>query len=149
LVLIGAIDVLPAIFSEIYAPPSVIDELTHEKAPNIVRQWASSSPEWLKVVSPTRRLPSTARLGPGEADAISLAKELQIVEILIDERRGRNLAVREGLIALPTLAVLERAAADDLLDLTTVLGKLVQTNMRVPLDQLQAALIRDAARKRR
>ena len=147
LVLINAIDVLPAIFEEVYVPPSVMVELTRLKTPDQVRQWAASPPEWLKIEAPTTRLASTARLGDGEADALSLAKELKIQDVLIDERRGRSIARLEGLTPLPTLAVLEKAAAENLLELRPTLERLQRTNMRVPREQIDAALKRDAARK--
>jgi len=148
LVLINAVDVLPRIFEKIFVPPSVVSELNRPKTPESVRQWANSPPGWLTIVAPHSRLASTAALGHGEADALSLAKELGISEVLIDERRGRTIAAREGLTPLPTLAVLERAAADNLLDLSAALGRLQQTNSRVPEERIRAALARDAARKR-
>lgn len=117
LVLIKAVDVLPKLFRHVYAPRAVLRELNHPKTPEIVRRWADSPPSWLKVVDPSSRLPSTVRLGPGEADAISLAKESHILDILIDERRGSKIAILEGLYPLPTLAILERAAERDFLDL--------------------------------
>jgi predicted nucleic acid-binding protein len=149
LVLISAIDVLPRLFEQVYVPPSVIVELARLKTPNVVRDWATSPPTWLKIVAPTSRLPSTAALDEGEADALSLAKELRIDDVLIDERRGSNIARREGLVPLPTLAVLERAAKENLLELRPALDKLQRTNIRVPRELIHAALERDAARKRR
>jgi predicted nucleic acid-binding protein len=148
LVLVGAIDVLPLLFQEVFAPPSVIAELTQLRTPPLVSKWAGSPPPWLKVVAPSTRLASTVLLGDGEGDALSLAKELRITDVLIDERRGRNIAVREGLIPLPTLAVLERAAAQHLLHLPTTLERLAKTNFRVPQERIDEALRRDAVRKR-
>jgi predicted nucleic acid-binding protein len=148
LVLIHAIDVLPPLFSEVYVPPSVITELTRLKTPPIVKLWAQNPPPWLKVAAPSMRLPSTIRLDDGEADALSLAKELQIQDVLIDERRGRKVAQNEGLTPLPTLAVLERAAIAGLLDLPTALAALGKTTIRVPPERVADALARDAARKR-
>jgi predicted nucleic acid-binding protein len=121
LVLINAIDVLHTLFAEVHAPPAVIQELTHSRAPGTVRNWALALPAWLTVSKPTSRLASTAALDAGEAEAISLAKELGIRDILIDERRGRNIATREGLVVLPTLAIIERAAEENLLDLSSTL----------------------------
>jgi len=148
LVLIEAIDVLPKLFQEVYVPPSVIVELTRLKTPDAVRHWAEEPPIWLKIRAPHSRLPSTAKLGDGEADAISLAKQIQIQDVLIDERRGRIVAQREGLIPLPTLAVLERAASLDLVDLPAVMAALQRTSFRLPHDHINAALARDAERKR-
>lgn len=148
LVLINAIDVLPALFGEVLTPQAVIDELVDARAPSPVRTWAQAPPAWHKVTNPTSRLPSTSALDPGEAHSISLARELGISDILLDERRGRNVAAREGLIALPTLAILERAAEKKLLDLPPMLQALQLTTFRIPQGKLDEALGRDEARKR-
>jgi predicted nucleic acid-binding protein len=147
LVLIHEIDLLPALFKEVYVPPSVIGELTRSKTPEIVRRWVLSSPAWLKIVAPVARLPSTASLDDGEADALSLAKELQIPDVLIDERRGRKIAQREGLNPVPTLAILQRAAEQNLLQLAPALAKLQLTNIRIPKALIDEPLFREAARK--
>jgi len=141
--------VLPKLFQEVYVPPSVVAELTRPKAPEVVRTWAQSPPNWLKIKIPSARLPSTCVLDDGEADALSLAKELHITDILMDERRGRNIAQQEGLIPIPTLAVLELAASQNLLDLRITLTRLEQTSFRISHDRIQAALDRDQARKHR
>ena len=44
LVLIGEIDLLPKLFSQVLAPPAVIAELLHEDAPDAVRGWAANLP---------------------------------------------------------------------------------------------------------
>jgi predicted nucleic acid-binding protein len=99
-------------------------------------------------MAPSSRLGSTSTLGSGEADAISLAQELGIKEVLIDERRGRKIADREGLMPPPTLAVLELAATQNLLALRPTLERLQRTNFRIPQQQIADALDRDTARKR-
>jgi predicted nucleic acid-binding protein len=147
LVLIGIVDVLPKLFDEIWIPPSVVHELSHLKTPAVVRHWASQTPLWLKIRAPISRLPSTLKLGDGESDAISLAKELRVIDILMDERQGRVVAKSEGLTPLPTLAVLEFAAIRQLLPLGPTIDKLNFTNFRAPAGLIQAALERDAARK--
>jgi predicted nucleic acid-binding protein len=147
LVLINAIDVLHALFTEVHAPPAVIQELTHSSAPDAVRKWALALPGWLRVSTPTSRLPSTAALDAGEAEAISLAKELGVRDILIDERRGRNIATREGLFVLPTLAIIELAAEEKLLDLSSTLEALRRTTFRMPQERIEAMLRRDQQRK--
>jgi predicted nucleic acid-binding protein len=147
LVLINSIDVLPSLFAEVYTPNEVVRELTSAKAPPAVRQWAGSPPSWLKLVDPSLRLISTLRLDLAEAQAISLAKERQIPDILIDERRGARVALLEGLFPVPTLAILERAAERELLDLPATIEKLSHTNIRIPADLITAALQRDADRK--
>ncbi len=149
LVLIGAIDVLPRLFAEVFIPAAVLNELSHDKAPAPVRTWAQSPPSWVRVADPFSRLPSTAGLDPGEADAISLAKERGITDVLIDEYHGRKVAAAEGLFALPTLAVLEQAAERGLLELPIALAALKNTTYRVRPELIEAALKRDAKRKER
>jgi predicted nucleic acid-binding protein len=147
LVIIDAVDVLPNLFKEVYVTGAVLRELTHSKAPEAVCRWAQSPPGWLKVEDPKSRLPSTAGLGPGEAASISLAKERHITAVLIDERRGTKIARQEGLFPLPTLALLERAAERNLLELRSAIEKLQRTNIRISQKLIDAALQREAVRK--
>ena len=149
LILINLVDVLAKLFQEVYIPPSVVVELTDPDAPEVVRAWIQSPPSWLKIKAPSARLASTFVLDSGEADALSLAKELHITDILIDEWHGRNVAQQEGFTLIPTLAVLERAAIQNLLDLRIAIARLQQTNIRITPDQIQAALNRDYARRHR
>jgi predicted nucleic acid-binding protein len=147
LVLIGVAEVLERMFERIYVPSSVIQELKHDKTPELVRKWAHSHPAWLVVVDPKSRLPSTIDLDDGEADAISLAKEMGIRDVLIVDWMGRKVATAEGLFALPTLAILERGAELGLVDLPLAIGALQRTTFRVRPERLDEALARDAARK--
>jgi predicted nucleic acid-binding protein len=147
LVVIGAVNTLPALFVEVFVPKAVVRELNHAKAPQSVQRWAANPPGWLRVEDPVTRLESTIDLDDGEADAISLAKERGISNVLIDEYRGRKIATAEGLLVLPTLAVLELAAERNLLDLPSTVEALRRTSYRVRKEMIDAALARDAARK--
>lgn len=147
LVLIEAINVLPQLFSRVHTPRTVLRELAHPNAPAPVRAWAQSPPQWLEVSDPRTRLPSTVNLDDGEADAISLAKECGIKDVLIDEYHGRLVAAAEGLFVLPTLAILERAAERGFVALPAMIQALRKTTYRVRADIIDAALKRDAERK--
>jgi len=147
LIVLKVVDVLPRLFVDVYTASEVVRELSHERAPAAVREWAQSPPAWLRVLTPSVRLPDTARLDPGEADAISLAKELPADAVLMDERRGRRVAERHGLVVIGTLTVIELAAERNLLELPPVLEGLRRTTYRIPERFLQAALERDAARR--
>jgi predicted nucleic acid-binding protein len=149
LVLIHAIDVLPRLFANIYAPAVVMGELTRAGAPELVRAWANSPPHWLHVASPSTAIKTSVPLDPGELQAIALAKELNARTILIDERKGWRVAVEHGLQAVGTLNVLEFAAERELLDLQKTLDELRRTTFFITDDYIDAALERDAARKRR
>lgn len=46
LIPIGEIDLLPRLFSRVLVPPTVIAELIHEDALEMVRGWAVELPSW-------------------------------------------------------------------------------------------------------
>ena len=76
LVLIGHVDVLPTLFDRIVTPPAVIAELLHPSTPQIVHAWAMTPPSWLEIIPPSL-IDSSLNLGRGEAEAISVALELE------------------------------------------------------------------------
>lgn len=85
---------------------SVIIPLAVERE---LRQAHANLPGFLKVVS-ARDRETVARLeveiDAGEAEAITVAKELRADALLIDERRGRSVAAREGVPVIGLLGVL-------------------------------------------
>jgi predicted nucleic acid-binding protein len=148
LILIEAIDVLPALFGRVYAPEAVLRELADPRGPQTVREWAGSPPSWLTVQKPVR-LDSTLprKLHGGEVEAISLAQELAADWVLIDERRATREAKDRGLRVAGTLVILEEAGARNLLDYPTTRDRLVnQTNFYVTEDVLRASDARYQAR---
>jgi predicted nucleic acid-binding protein len=73
LVQIDQIQLLPRLFEKILIPSVVSDELRHPSAPEVVRSWLSSRPEWLEVsVVNASDDPSLRGLDDGEKSAISL-----------------------------------------------------------------------------
>src|SRR5215207_8377965 len=116
LVNIGHVDVLPKLFGEVLIPPAVAQELGSASRPKVVRDFAATPPAWLKVQRPKAIQPIT-ELHPGEIEALSLALELHADLVLIDERKAYREAVARKLNAIGTVRVLERAAAQRLLDL--------------------------------
>ena len=71
------------------------------------------------VVSDTS--PLTALLTVGEAEAIELARELRARRLLIDERKGRRLAVAEGVAVIGLLGVVLLAKRRQLISSARVL----------------------------
>jgi predicted nucleic acid-binding protein len=117
LILTELTEVLPTLFGRVYAPPGVIEELSHPRSPESVRAWASSPPGWLVVRGATQvdeTLPKA--LQKGEVEAISLAQELGADWVLIDERKASREAESRGLRVVGTLGILEEAGARNLLD---------------------------------
>jgi predicted nucleic acid-binding protein len=142
LILIDAIEVLPALLGRTITTPEVTAELLHAKADSRVRHWAANLPRWLEVQSP-REEPPWPHLGAGEAAAIQLAVELRQagrVRLLIDDREGREQAHRVGLETRGTLAVLAEAGQRGLIDITQAIDKLRRTSFHAPPALLEQAL---------
>ncbi len=99
LLTVGEEGLLPELFHEVVIPDAVRNELLRNH---------SRLPVWLRVAS----VKNTAQAGKysqlvdaGEAEAIELAKELHADRLLIDERKGRKLAIQEGVAVIGLLGV--------------------------------------------
>ncbi len=127
LVKIGHIEVLPKLFGEVVIPPAVASEIAASERPQIVRSFAAARPAWLRVHAPSA-VQQLTKLHQGESEALSLAMELHAELVLIDERKAYQEAVARRLNAVGTVGVLERAAAEGLLDLKDAFDGLKQTD---------------------
>ena len=99
LLTVSAADLLPQLFSEVVIPEAVLDELQRSH---------SRLPAWLRIAAVANQ--NQARqyaqiVDMGEAEAIELARELHADRLLMDERKGRRLAVREGVPVIGLLGV--------------------------------------------
>ena len=150
LILIEYVHVLPSLYGRALVPPAVVAELDREQTPELVRRWMSDRPEWLDVVTP-RQVPSSLHevLGPGEREAISLAQELTVDALLIDDRDGRREAQKKKIAVLGTLRVLADAAEHTSIDLHAAFARLRLTNFRADEPLLQRLLALDDERRRR
>ena len=145
LLLIGEIELLPKLFTEVLIPEAVFQELSHSRAPKIVAQWISALPAWAKVTalkSPALEL----GLDAGETEAISLAVELGIPAILVDERRRRVAALKQGVVAVGTLNVLEASDLRGLVEFEQAIDRLRNTTFHVD-DSLLDKLVQDSKRR--
>jgi predicted nucleic acid-binding protein len=100
---IGREELLSRIYSDVFIPEAVRDELLREH---------SAIPEFIRCRSASDRAEVQrllAELDLGEAEAIILAKELKADELLIDETAGRRIAAREGVNVIGLLGVLLEA----------------------------------------
>lgn len=150
LVLIAATEVLPKLYGEVVIPPAVHRELQHNETPGAVRDWLDHRPTWLSVQDPGDIEPGLEKLGLGEAQAITLAKQLRADHLLIDERDGTKAARRLDLHPLSLLAVLDRAGARGLIDVREKTHRLqTQTTYRMTQALADALLANDAERRRR
>ena len=98
LVLIGEIEMLPALYEKVLIPQEVHTELLQPGAPPAVRQWAAALPVWADVrTASTKYDPELSELDPGEREAIQLALATGVHTVLMDEAEGRREAVRRRL----------------------------------------------------
>jgi uncharacterized protein len=99
LLTVGAGDLLPQLFGEVLVPEAVRRELLRSH---------SRLPDWLRVAG-VKDAAQAARyaqiVDTGEAEAIELARELHADWLLMDERKGRRLAVQEGLPVIGLVGV--------------------------------------------
>ena len=143
LVLIDEFDLLPRLFGKILIPKAVWAELSATVAPQPVREWVESSHDWVELASP-KKLDASIKLGLGEVEAISLAREIAADLLLVDDRKARIAAMGHGLAVAGTINVLEAAAKRHLIDLAISFGKLRQTNFRIASTLLDEILKRNS-----
>jgi len=100
LIQIGRVELLREMFGEVHVPEAVRDELLRSH---------HTLPTFLQIDTVADRL-EVARLEHeldlGEAEAIVLARQLRADVLLMDERIGRRVAVREGVPIIGLMGVL-------------------------------------------
>lgn len=146
LVLIGHIEILPALFERIVLPVAVEKELKDTDAPHQVRQWMLRPPHWLEVRGAPALLNAnylSAALDEGEREAILLADVLNAdTLLLIDNRTAVRAARQKGLAVTGTIGILEEAAQLGLLDLATAFDRLRLTSFHCTEELMQNVLAR-------
>jgi predicted nucleic acid-binding protein len=130
LLLIGRIEILPALFDKVILPSVVKDELARPNAPLPVRNWIANPPAWVEVRQTLGTFDdeSLRRLDAGEGAAIILAVEIHADLLLMDDREGVIAARRKGFRVAGTLGVLSMAARRDLLNLADAFERLKRTS---------------------
>jgi len=128
---IGAIEWLPKLFSEMWIPTAVCDELKEGQRKGYDVPDPDSY-DWLQVVNP-RATPSewlSLDLGPGELAAMALALENPTRILLLDDMLARRTAQAAGLTVWGTLKVLLEAKAQGLTDkIEPLINRLSDTGM--------------------
>ncbi len=127
---IGRLDLLPALFEPILAPPEVEQEF-------------GSAPDWLRIEAPAQRdlvRALSVTVDGGEAAAIALAAEQQM-RIVLDDRRARDVAFRMNLKVIGTVGILVRAKRLGLFPwLKPILTELMEKGFRLSEDLRKEAL---------
>jgi hypothetical protein len=128
---IGGLDWLPKLFSDIWIPQAVFDEL-HEGQQKGYDVPNPNNYSWLQIVDP-RATPSewlSLDLGPGELAAMALALENPARIVLLDDMLARRTAQAAGLTVWGTLKVLLEAKAQGLIDkIEPFVNRLSETGM--------------------
>ena len=84
-------------------------------------------------------------MGDGEREAILLCQELGADALLTDDTEAYDAARAKGIEVIRTLALLERAALQGLLDLPTAIARLQATTFYAPTQVINAMLARYVA----
>lgn len=134
---------LRKLFGQIILPQGVIEELSHPKAPQKVKDWVQNLPDWIEVrTADTSLFQPQKKIGKGECHAIALAIEMKADAVLADDRGAVLEARRVNVQTIQTLGILEAAAKRNLLELEEALTRLQQTNFYVLPEIIEALLAR-------
>lgn len=141
--------ILERLFGEVLIPEKVAEELQRPKNPKPVKDWIQTHPAWLKVSkADTSLFVPKKKIGDGEREAFALAVEFKADAVLVDDRDAAMEAQRHGILTIPTFAILEQAAARNLIDLPKTVDAMRRTTFRLPQEKLiEAMLNRDRQRK--
>jgi predicted nucleic acid-binding protein len=104
---IGRLDILPALFPEIVAPPAVAEEF-------------GSALAWMTVRAVSNEIFTASlrtQLHRGEAETIALAAEIMADRIVLDDKKARRIARQMGLRSIGTVGVILRARRDGIVPL--------------------------------
>ena len=101
LVKVGKERLLQDLFGQVIVPPAVQSELLsyHARLPDFIASRALAH----------QRLPAALSLGSGEAEAITLAKEITADLLLTDDRKARAVAVSLGINCTGLLGIVVKA----------------------------------------
>lgn len=142
LVLIGEVDLLADLFTEILIPPAVVAELSNPGTPEAVRSWTRVPPSWVRLVErpDTSAVPAGPRLHASEREVLAVGLQHRPDRVLLDDGAARATATELGLRRMGTLAVLKTAAERGRVDLPGAVRRLSRTNFRASPDLLRRVL---------
>jgi predicted nucleic acid-binding protein len=150
LIWIDSVEILQQLYGTVLIPLEVRDELLAADAPAVVRSWANNLPDWIEVCAADPTLRDDPRwqfLDLGERAAIALAIARAPSILLIDERRGTEVAHSQGLPVTGTLGILDEASRRRLISLPEVVERLKRTSFRYPTKIVERLLAEDAQRR--
>ena len=120
---IGRLDLLPQVFSKVFAPSVVAAEV-------------QISLSWLRVQSVQNMAAVAAlktQMDAGEAEAIALAMELQNVLLILDDKKARRVAQQLNLKVIGTVGMLLLRAKREgvITEIKPLISALLQADFRI------------------
>ena len=138
LIKVDRLDLLETMFQVVMIPQTVHDELTrnsrYSNEAAIVEQSSFLRVGTVKNLHSVAMLRQADKLDAGESEAIVLSKEQSANVLLMDERRGRQIAKRLGINITGTIGILLQAYDEELLSGTDVLEcleRMQKSNIRL------------------
>jgi len=115
LALCGQLELLDKMFNDILIPQEVYDESVKEgKEPTpVIKKWAAG--KVIEVIDLQKVNNFNEILDKGESEAIALYLEKSADYLLIDEKKGRKVAIENGIKVIGSLGVLIMAKRRNLL----------------------------------
>ena len=124
-------DLVSRIFREVCVPPAVAAEVQFLPA-----GVAIVSPSNLGLISALK-----SQIDDGEAEAIALAVERSNSFLVLDDRKGRRIAMQMGLKVMVTVGILIQAKTDGIISsVRPILDELLDTNFRISDELYEEAL---------
>jgi predicted nucleic acid-binding protein len=142
LAVLDQLSLLDQLFNDVIIPQHVFDELTINDKPEVgkIADWAKD-----KVVAATdTHLMETFNmiLDAGESEAMSLYWEKGADFLLIDEKKGRKIALHHGIKIVGTLGILLLSKQKGLItNIKPLLNILKQSNIRISGELYEQALL--------
>ncbi|MBL0264418.1 MAG: DUF3368 domain-containing protein [Leptospiraceae bacterium] len=132
LALLDKLDLLENLFDKVYVPEEVYRELTQKDKPYSDKFTTYLDGKVKKVKDLTSVNILKNDIDAGEAEAIVLAIEEGIKDILIDDNKGRTKAKMNGLIPIGIVGILLRAKQKGLIsEIKPYLDKLMNNKRRI------------------
>ncbi|MEO0133075.1 MAG: DUF3368 domain-containing protein [candidate division WOR-3 bacterium] len=115
---VGQLDLLKQLYQRIIIPETVYQELIGAN-PTVPEAKEVSTFPWIEtkiVVNQPLVQALRQKLDPGEAAAIALAIDINADRLIIDERKGRKIAINMGVQVIGILGVLLEAKSNGLIE---------------------------------
>jgi predicted nucleic acid-binding protein len=126
------LELLDELFDRVCVPQAVFNELAvsdKPKARDIIK-WAT--PEVVSVKTPSATTALAMNLDIGESEALALYWEAKADFLLIDEKRGRLIALRNGIRTIGTIGILLASRQRGLIEtIKPLLDTLMRNGFRI------------------